>query len=72
MRSRLQACAQRSPCRYKEASTDGGEVSDQNKEAAANKTPEYDAPKIEEVVTPGDLEREAQYAGIPNSQKKAN
>jgi hypothetical protein len=38
-------------------------VSDENRKGATSTT-EYDAPKIEEVVTPQSLEREVQYAGF--------
>lgn len=42
-------------------------MSESKKEVSGNENPEYDAPKIEEVVSPSDLEREVQYAGFPIS-----
>jgi hypothetical protein len=39
-------------------------VSDEQNEVTTNNEVEYDAPKIEEVVTAGRLEREVQYAGF--------
>ena len=43
-------------------------MSDQDKDLPKNEKPEYEAPKVEEVVTATDLEREVQYAGL-SSQK---
>lgn len=48
----------------------GGEVSEPDKKAPANNKAEYDAPRIEEVVTAADIEREAQYAGSFISQQR--
>lgn len=39
-------------------------MSEDRNEVKPNDEVEYDAPKIEEVVTAGRLEREVQYAGF--------
>jgi hypothetical protein len=46
-------------------------MDEMKKEVSKSEHPEYDAPRIEEVMTPSDLEREAQYAGTPISQRFA-
>ena len=46
-------------------------MNDKNNDTPVNNEPDYEAPKVEEVVTPSSLEREVQYAGLPISQQKA-
>jgi hypothetical protein len=48
-------------------------MSEQNSNVPADETgSDYQAPEIEEVVTPEGLEREVAYAGIQGSSQVAN
>lgn len=40
-------------------------MNQQDNEAGSASSPEYEAPRIESVVTPEDMEREVHYAGAP-------
>jgi hypothetical protein len=63
MVSRLECRASGQYADSRKGPTNGGDVSDKDKETTANEKPDYEAPKVEEVVTATDLEREVQYAG---------